>query len=237
MIDILPAVDVSRGRVAWTSQRATSSEHACNDPLDAALAWQSAGAKWVHLVDLDLAYRRGSNIGLLTDIVARLEVAVELSGGIVDSESLDAALTTGATRVVLGTTALQHPGFVQVATAHAGERLAIGLDVRGLTLAPRGGPNNVGDVFECLEWLDRLGCARYVVTDVDRDGALSGPNLDLLRAVCAATPRPVVASGGTATSGDVRAVASIPGVEGLIIGKALYTGALTLQGALQALSL
>lgn len=236
VIDILPAVDVTEGRLAWATCGAKGSEEVHSDPLAAALAWQSAGASWIHLVDLDLAYRHGSNLELMTDIVGRLDVAVELSGGIVDTESFKAALASGAARVVLGTAALERQDLVRAAMSRAGERLAVGLDVRDTTFAPRGRSSSFGEVFDTLEWLDREGCARYVVTDVCRDGALTGPNLGLLCAICAETTRPVVASGGTATLNHVRAVARVSGVEGLIIGKALYTGAFTLEEALRSVS-
>ncbi|HEX8004084.1 MAG TPA: bifunctional 1-(5-phosphoribosyl)-5-((5-phosphoribosylamino)methylideneamino)imidazole-4-carboxamide isomerase/phosphoribosylanthranilate isomerase PriA [Mycobacteriales bacterium] len=231
---LLPAVDVADGRAVRLVRGEAGTETSYGDPLAAALAWQQAGAEWVHLVDLDAAFGRGSNRDLLADVVAALDVHVELSGGIRDDDSLDAALATGAARVNLGTAALEDPDWVRDAIARVGDRIAVGLDVRGTTLAARGWTREGGELFDVLERLDRDGCARYVVTDVGRDGTMTGPNLDLLRSVTAATTRPVVASGGVASLDDLRAIATVPGVEGAIVGKALYAGAFTLEEALAA---
>ncbi len=235
---LLPAVDVAEGRAVRLVQGAAGSETAYGDPLAAALAWQQAGAEWIHLVDLDAAFGRGSNRELLADLVGRLDVAVELSGGLRDDASLDAALSTGCRRVNLGTAALESPDWVREAIARHGERIAVGLDVRGTTLAARGWTQPGGELFEVLERLDRDGCARYVVTDVAKDGTLQGPNLQLLRDVCAATDRPVVASGGVSSIADLQALAALVplGVEGAIVGKALYAGAFTLADALTAMA-
>jgi phosphoribosylanthranilate isomerase len=202
--------------------------------MDAALAWQAAGAQWVHLVDLDAAFGRGENRELLASVVGELEIAVELSGGIRDDASLRAALSTGCHRVNVGTAALENPDWCARAMAEHGDRIAVGLDVRGTTLAARGWTKEGGDLWEVLERLEQDGCRRYVVTDVTKDGTLRGPNLDLLRQVTARTGKPVVASGGISSLADVGAVAELAssGVEGLIIGKALYAGAFTLQEAL-----
>jgi phosphoribosylanthranilate isomerase len=192
----------------------------------------------VHLVDLDAAFGRGSNRAQLADVVGRLDVDVELSGGIRDDESLEAALGTGCARVNIGTAALEDPAWCTAAIARYGERVAVGLDVRGTTLAARGWTQEGGELFEVLERLERDGCARYVVTDVGRDGTMTGPNLELLRSVCAATDRPVVASGGVSSLDDLRAIAGLvpDGVEGAIVGKALYAGAFTLEEALGEVS-
>ena len=231
---LLPAVDVSDGTAVRLVQGRAGTQTSYGDPLDAALAWQDAGAEWIHLVDLDAAFGRGSNRDLLADLVGRLDVAVELSGGIRDDDSLRAALATGCARVNLGTAALEDPGWTRRAIAEHGERVAVGLDVRGRTLAARGWTREGGDLFEVLARLDADGCARYVVTDVTKDGTLRGPNLDLLRQVCAATDRPVVASGGVSTLDDLVALRSLAplGVEGAIVGKALYAGQFTLAEAL-----
>jgi 1-(5-phosphoribosyl)-5-[(5-phosphoribosylamino)methylideneamino] imidazole-4-carboxamide isomerase/N-(5'phosphoribosyl)anthranilate isomerase len=235
---LLPAVDVAGGEAVRLVQGAAGSETAYGDPLAAALAWQEAGAEWVHLVDLDAAFGRGSNRAQLADVVGRLDVDVELSGGIRDDESLGAALGTGCARVNIGTAALEDPAWCAAAIARYGERVAVGLDVRGTTLAARGWTQEGGELFDVLERLDRDGCARYVVTDVGRDGTMTGPNLELLRSVCAATDRPVVASGGVSSLADLRAVAGLvpDGVEGAIVGKALYAGAFTLEEALGEVS-
>jgi phosphoribosyl isomerase A len=234
---LLPAVDVADGQAVRLVQGEAGSETRYGDPLTAALAWQDAGASWVHLVDLDAAFGRGSNAALLADVVGKLDVNVEMSGGIRDDASLERALGTGCARVNIGTAALENPSWVASIIARHGDRVAIGLDVRGTTLAARGWTQNGGELFDVLARLDAQGCARYVVTDVLKDGTLRGPNLDLLRSVCAATPAPVVASGGVSSLDDLRSLAGLVplGVEGAIIGKALYTGAFTLQEALAAL--
>jgi len=233
-LELLPAVDVAGGQAVRLVQGAAGSETGYGDPLAAALAWQSAGAEWIHLVDLDAAFGRGSNRELLAELVGKLDVRVELSGGIRDDESLRAALSTGCTRVNIGTAALENPGWVRRAIAEFGDRIAVGLDVRGTTLSARGWTQDGGELFDVLSRLDADGCARYVVTDVRRDGTLTGPNLQLLRDVCAATDRPVVASGGVSSLADLRALAELVplGVEGAIVGKALYAEEFTLEQAL-----
>jgi 1-(5-phosphoribosyl)-5-[(5-phosphoribosylamino)methylideneamino] imidazole-4-carboxamide isomerase/N-(5'phosphoribosyl)anthranilate isomerase len=235
-LELLPAVDVADGQAVRLVRGEAGTETSYGDPLDAALAWQRAGAGWIHLVDLDAAFGRGSNRELLARVVGAVEVRVEISGGIRDDESLRAALATGATRVNVGTAALEDPQWCARAIAEHGDAVAVGLDVRGTTLAARGWTQEGGDLWETLERLEREGCARYVVTDVGRDGTMTGPNLDLLRAVCARTDRPVVASGGVSSLDDLRAIASLTGagVEGAIVGKALYAGAFTLEEALAA---
>ena len=231
---LLPAVDVTAGQAVRLVQGEAGSETGYGDPLEAALRWQQDGAEWVHLVDLDAAFGRGENRELLAAVVRKLDVAVELSGGIRDDASLDAALATGAARVNVGTAALENPDWVRRAIARVGDRIAVGLDVRGTTLAARGWTREGGELFEVLARLDADGCARYVVTDVRRDGTLTGPNVELLASVTAATDRPVIASGGVSTLADLQAIAAISGVEGAIVGKALYAGAFTLPEALAA---
>ena len=235
---LLPAVDVADGAAVRLVQGEAGTETSYGDPLDAALAWQRDGAEWIHLVDLDAAFGRGDNRDLLASVVKRLDVAVELSGGIRDGASLEAALATGAARVNLGTAALESPDWVRSAIARHGAKIAVGLDVRGTTLAARGWTQDGGDLWETLARLDADGCPRYVVTDVHRDGTLTGPNLALLRDVCARTSAPVVASGGVSSLADLRAIASLvgDGVEGAIVGKALYAGAFTLPEALAAVA-
>jgi 1-(5-phosphoribosyl)-5-[(5-phosphoribosylamino)methylideneamino] imidazole-4-carboxamide isomerase/N-(5'phosphoribosyl)anthranilate isomerase len=235
-LELLPAVDVADGQAVRLVQGEAGSETSYGDPMAAALAWQDAGAEWIHLVDLDAAFGRGSNRELLADVVGRLDVQVELSGGIRDDASLRAALATGCRRVNIGTAALEDPEWCAKAIAEFGDRIAVGLDVRGTTLAARGWTKEGGELFEVLERLDRDGCARYVVTDVTKDGTLQGPNLQLLRDVCAATDKPVVASGGVSSLEDLRAISSLVelGVEGAIVGKALYAQAFTMEEALAA---
>lgn len=233
---VLPAVDVAGGRAVRLVQGAAGTETCYGDPLLAAFTWQSAGAEWIHLVDLDAAFGRGSNAALLAELVGRLDISVELSGGVRDDASLAAALGTGCARVSIGTAALESPEWVAGVIAEHGEKIAVGLDVRGGRLAARGWTRDGGELDATLARLNSDGCPRFVVTDVTRDGTLAGPNLGLLRRVCAQTSRPVIASGGVSSLDDLRAIAALAplGVEGAIVGKALYTSAFTLEQALEA---
>lgn len=233
-LELLPAVDVKDGRAVRLVQGELARESVYGQPLDVALDFQSAGAEWLHLVDLDAAFGRGDNSEILAEVVGRLDIKVELSGGIRDDESLKRALATGCRRINLGTAALENPEWTARVIAEHGDRIAVGLDVRGHVLAARGWTKEGGDLFETLARLESDGCARYVVTDVTKDGTLQGPNLDLLREVCAATKKPVVASGGISSLADISALSALHqiGVEGAIVGKALYAGAFTLQEAL-----
>ena len=233
-LELLPAVDVSGGQAVQLVQGVAGTGGQFGDPWEAAKAWQDQGAEWIHLVDLDAAFGRGSNRELLAGIVARLDIKVEMSGGIRDAESLAAALSNGCRRVNLGTAALEDPAWTATAIAEYGDRVAVGLDVRGSTLAARGWTKQGGDLWETLARLDSEGCARYVVTDVNKDGMLKGPNLELLRQVCLSTDRPVVASGGVSTLADIADIRSLvgTGIEGAIIGSALYRDAFTLAQAL-----
>lgn len=239
---LLPAVDVADGQAVRLVQGEAGSETSYGSPRDAAMQWQTDGADWVHLVDLDAAFGRGSNRDLLAKVVGELDVNVELSGGIRDQDSLDAALATGCARVNLGTAAIEDPQWCARAIADHGDRVAVGLDVKLIDgewrLRGRGWVSDGGDLWDVLTRLDREGCSRYVVTDVSKDGTLQGPNLDLLAAVCAETKAPVIASGGVSELDDLRAIAGLTGrgVEGAIVGKALYAGRFTLPEALTAVA-
>jgi 1-(5-phosphoribosyl)-5-[(5-phosphoribosylamino)methylideneamino] imidazole-4-carboxamide isomerase/N-(5'phosphoribosyl)anthranilate isomerase len=234
ILELLPAVDVADGQAVRLVQGEAGSETSYGDPLDAALAWQNDGAEWVHLVDLDAAFGRGNNTEVLRRVADELKIKVELSGGIRDDESLERALEFGATRVNLGTAALENPEWTARAIERHGDAIAVGLDVRGTTLAARGWTKEGGDLWEVLSRLEDAGCARYVVTDVTKDGTLRGPNIDLLRQMCERTDKPVVASGGISSLEDLRALRELvpTGVEGAIVGKALYAGKFTLPEAL-----
>jgi 1-(5-phosphoribosyl)-5-[(5-phosphoribosylamino)methylideneamino] imidazole-4-carboxamide isomerase/N-(5'phosphoribosyl)anthranilate isomerase len=234
-LELLPAVDVKGGQAVRLVQGELGSESNYGSPLDAALYFLNAGAECIHLVDLDAAFGIGSNAQLLAEVIAKLDIKVELSGGIRDDASLERALSTGCKRINLGTAALENPEWTEAVISKYGDRIAVGLDVRGRTLAARGWTKEGGDLFETIERLDRNGCARYVVTDVTKDGTLKGPNLELLRNVCAATKSPIVASGGISSLADIKALKELVpvGVEGAIIGKALYAGAFTLSDALK----
>ena len=234
-LELLPAIDVKGGRAVRLVQGELSQETQYGNPLEVATEFSRAGAEWIHLVDLDAAFGLGSNAELLAEVISRVDLRVELSGGIRDDESLRRALSTGCERVNLGTAALENPDWTAKVIAEFGPRIAVGLDVRGHTLAARGWTKAGGELFETIERLDRDGCARYIVTDVTKDGTLLGPNVELLREVCATTKSPVVASGGIATLEDLRILKSLTeiGVEGAITGKALYAGAFTLEAALE----
>ena len=235
---LLPAVDVKAGQAVRLVQGELNRQTNYGAPLEAALDFQSAGAEWIHLVDLDAAFGTGSNHEILAEVIGKLDIKVELSGGIRNEDSLARALSTGCERINLGTAALEDPEWTASVIARFGEKIAIGLDVRGHTLAARGWTQEGGDLFETLQRLDRDGCARYVVTDVHKDGTLQGPNLTLLQEVCAATSKPVIASGGVSTLDDLRALRELTaiGVDGSIVGKALYAGAFTLHEALEVSS-
>lgn len=237
-LELLPAVDITDGRAVQLVRGEAGSGNTYGDPVTAARTWQADGAQWLHLVDLDAAFGKGNNRDLVAEVVAAMDIAVELSGGIRDDESLEFALATGATRVVIGTAALENPEWCTRIIGEYGERIAIGLDVRGEELAARGWTKSGGNLWEVFERLERDGCARYVVTDVEKDGMLRGPNVHLLRQVCERTDKPVVASGGISTLDDVIQIAQLTsvGVEGAIIGTALYEGNFTLPEALQAAS-
>src|SRR3954454_23990052 len=233
-LQLLPAVDITEGRAVQLAQGVAGSERVYGDPVAAALRWQDAGAEWLHLVDLDAAFGRGSNRELQAEIVGALDIRVEMSGGIRDDDSLEAALATGCRRVNIGTAALENPQWCRKIIASHGDRIAVGLDVRGTTLAARGWTEEGGDLWEVLARLEADGCPRYVVTDVTKDGTLRGPNIELLREMCARTDRPVIASGGVSSLDDLRALAGLVpdgrggrsgsvgggGLEGAIVGKA-----------------
>ncbi|MBU6347718.1 MAG: bifunctional 1-(5-phosphoribosyl)-5-((5-phosphoribosylamino)methylideneamino)imidazole-4-carboxamide isomerase/phosphoribosylanthranilate isomerase PriA [Actinomycetales bacterium] len=231
---LLPAVDVADGQAVRLVQGQADQQTSYGDPLQAALDWQNSGADWIHLVDLDAAFGRGSNRELLASVVGQLDVNVEISGGIRDDESLKAALATGARRVNLGTAALEDPQWTARVIAQYGDQIAVGLDVRGTTLAARGWTKEGGDLWETLARLDEDGCHRYVVTDVTKDGTLQGPNVELLKQMCERTNKPVIASGGISSLADLELLRTLVpnGVEGAIVGKALYAGAFTLSEAI-----
>jgi 1-(5-phosphoribosyl)-5-[(5-phosphoribosylamino)methylideneamino] imidazole-4-carboxamide isomerase/N-(5'phosphoribosyl)anthranilate isomerase len=233
---LLPAVDVADGQAVRLTQGAAGTETSYGAPLEAARNFLEQGAEWLHLVDLDAAFGRGENTAVIRRVVDELSgsMNIELSGGIRDDESLDRALVAGARRVNLGTAALENPEWTAKVIEEHGDRVAVGLDVRGTTLAARGWTEEGGDLFEVLARLDADGCSRYVVTDVTKDGMMKGPNLDLLRDVAERTDRPVIASGGISTLDDIAAIRELVsiGVEGAILGKALYAGAFTLREAL-----
>lgn len=234
-LELLPAIDVKSGKAVRLYQGEFDSESAYGSPLEVALEFQSSGAEWIHLVDLDAAFGVGSNFDLIEEVIKTVDIKVELSGGIRDDESLRRALGTGCTRINLGTAALEDPVWTSKVIKEFGDRIAVGLDVRGHTLAARGWTKDGGELFETITRLDQDGCARYIVTDVAKDGTLTGPNLNLLKEVCAATSKPIVASGGVSKIEDLIDLKNLVdlGVEGAIVGKALYAGNIDLVKALE----
>ena len=237
-LELLPAIDVKDGRAVRLYQGEFSKESSYGSPLEVAKQFEAAGAEWIHLVDLDAAFGVGSNFALLEEVIKSVNIKVELSGGIRDDESLRRALGTGCTRINLGTAALENPSWTSRVISEFGDRIAVGLDVRGHTLAARGWTKEGGDLFETIARLDSDGCARYIVTDVAKDGTLTGPNLELLKEVCAATSKPIVASGGVSKLADLIALHQLVeiGIEGAIVGKAIYSGNLDLVTALKEVS-
>jgi phosphoribosylformimino-5-aminoimidazole carboxamide ribotide isomerase/phosphoribosylanthranilate isomerase len=236
---LLPAVDVADGKAVRLTQGKAGTETNHGDPVDAAADWIAQGAEWIHLVDLDAAFGRGSNLGIIKKVIRQARgVNVEVSGGIRDDESLETALESGAKRINLGTAALENPEWAANVIAQYGDAIAVGLDVRGTTLAARGWTQDGGDLWQVMDRLEEAGCARYVVTDVTKDGTLKGPNVDLLRQVMERTSRPVIASGGISSLDDIAELrALVPlGLEGAIVGRALYSGAFTLAEALDVAS-
>ena len=234
-LELLPAVDVADGKAVRLTQGEAGSETDYGSPLEAAQTWIDAGAEWIHLVDLDAAFGRGDNRAIIREVVnASTSVKIELSGGIRDDASLEAALEAGATRVNLGTAALENPEWTERVIAKFGDAIAVGLDVRGTTLAARGWTREGGDLWEVLARLEGAGCPRYVVTDVTKDGTLKGPNVELLREVMQRTSKPVVASGGISSLQDIRDLHALvaDGLEGAILGKSLYANKFTRQEAL-----
>ena len=235
-LELLPAVDVADGKAVRLTQGEAGSETDYGDPLVAAREWVDQGAEWIHLVDLDRAFGRGTNIQVIEKVIAGCrDVKIELSGGIRDDKSLQQAVEMGAQRVNIGTAALENPDWTQEIIKKYGDLVAIGLDVRGETLAARGWTKEGGNLFETLDQLEQAGCARYVVTDVNKDGTLKGPNLELLKNVMNHTDKPVVASGGISSLEDIKALRELVeiGLEGAILGKSLYAGKFTLREALE----
>ena len=234
ILDILPAIDVKEGVAIRLVQGELDKQSKYGDPLEIAAEFVAAGASWIHLVDLDAAFGLGNNFEVLASVIKSVDIKIELSGGIRDDESLNRALSTGCTRINLGTAALEQPEWTESVIKKHGDKIAVGLDVRGRQLSARGWTKSGGDLFEAITRLDKVGCARYVLTDITRDGTLTGPNLELLKEVTSFTKTPIVASGGISSLRDVKTLTQLTndGVEGVIIGKALYAGAFTLAQVL-----
>ncbi len=233
-LEILPAIDVKEGVAIRLVQGELDKQSKYGDPIEIATQFVASGASWIHLVDLDAAFGLGNNFEVLASVIKSVDIKIELSGGIRDDESLERALSTGCTRINLGTAALEQPEWTESVIKKHGDKIAVGLDVRGRQLSARGWTKSGGDLFEAITRLDKVGCARYVLTDITRDGTLTGPNLELLKEVTSFTKTPIVASGGISSLSDVKTLTQLTndGVEGVIIGKALYAGAFTLAQVL-----
>lgn len=233
-LELLPAIDVASGQAVRLVKGLSGTETKYGSPIDQAIEFQAAGANWIHLVDLDAAFGRGDNFELLKEVIGNVDIKVELSGGIRDTESLERALSTNCNRINLGTAALENPDWTATVIEKYGEKIAVGLDVKGETLAARGWVKEGGNLWEVLTRLEQAGCPRYVVTDVNRDGTLEGPNLDLLKKICQHTNRPIIASGGVSSLEDISQLRELVaiGVEGAIVGKALYAKKFELAEAL-----
>ena len=236
ILDILPAIDIKKGSAIRLVQGELDKQSKYGNPLEIAAEFVAAGASWIHLVDLDAAFGLGNNFEVLDSVIKSVDIKIELSGGIRDDESLERALSTGCSRINLGTAALEQEEWTESVIKKHGDKIAVGLDVRGRELSARGWTKSGGDLFEAITRLDKAGCARYVLTDITRDGTLTGPNLELLKEVTSFTKTPIVASGGISSLTDVKALTQLTnqGVEGVIIGKALYAGAFTLAQVLAA---
>ena len=230
---VLPAVDVTGGAAVRRSRGVVDSGASWGPPAQVVRAFAGVGAAWVHLGDLDRAYGRGDNDSVIRETIRGAGVDVELSGGVRDAQSLRNALEMGPARVNIATQALADMDFVCGAVRDLGPRAAVCLDVEGERLRARGGGRG-GGLWEAIDALNRAGARLLVVTDVHRDGMMAGSNIELLQRVSGATDAGILASGGVDSLDDLRALAAVDGVEGAIVGKALYEGAFTLGEALEA---
>ena len=233
-LEIFPAIDVKDGVAIRLTKGELNNQSKYGDPLEVANEFVKSGVNWIHLVDLDAAFGIGDNSEILASIIKNINIKIQLSGGIKDEQSLNKALATGCSRINIATSALEQLDWVESVIHKHGDKICVSLDVNGKVLSPRGSNKSGGDLFQVITRLDKVRCARYVLTDVNRDGALNGPNLELLKEVTSFTKTPIVASGGVSSLNDVKSLMQLTnqGVEAVIIGKALYTGAFTLTQAL-----
>ena len=233
-LEIFPAIDVKDGVAIRLTKGELNNQSKYGDPLEVANEFVKSGVNWIHLVDLDAAFGIGDNSEILALIIKNINIKIQLSGGIKDEQSLNKALATGCSRINIATSALEQLDWVESVIHKHGDKVCVSLDVNGKVLSPRGSNKSGEDLFQVITRLDKAGCARYVLTDVNRDGALNGPSLELLKEVTSFTKTPIVASGGVSSLSDVKSLMQLTnqGVEAVIIGKALYTGAFTLTQAL-----
>ena len=236
--ELLPAVDIKQGRAVRLRQGEISDKTVYGSPVECALDFQKAGADWLHLVDLDAAFGVGNNAEIVLEVINSLNIKVELSGGIRTDESLSKALAANCERVILGTAALEDPGWASKVIKQYGQKIAVSLDVRGETLAARGWVREGGNLYEAITRLADDGCALFIVTDISKDGTLAGPNFELLERVCNFSKVPVIASGGISSLADLEKLVGMQniGIQGAIVGKALYEGAFTLADAINVVN-
>jgi phosphoribosylformimino-5-aminoimidazole carboxamide ribotide isomerase len=236
-IDLLPAVDIKSGKAARLQQGKLESSINYGQPAQVIQEFLAAGAQWIHLVDLDAAFNLGENRSLITDLIAGSKVKFQLSGGITGQDSLEFALSTKVSRINLATSALLDLDWIGKSISKVNaidpKCLSISLDVKGEALIARGTGDNLGNLFEMIKKLDQFGCNRYVITDIDGDGALTGPNLNLLSKIKEITKSELIASGGVASIDDLTKLRALE-LSGVILGKALYTGLVDLQEAISA---
>ena len=236
---VYPAVDIRDGNAVRLERGRADAETVYDaDPVAVAVRFAEQGAEWLHVVDLDAAFHgTPRNRHLIADIVEATGIPVQASGGIRTMADLDASIEYGASRVVIGTMALEEPAFVAAAVAAHGEKVAVGLDADGTTLKARGWTEESGDLFDALRRFTLMGVTRFVFTDIARDGMLGGPNVARLTEVADATTAHVTASGGVSSLDDLRALATAhERVDAAIVGKALYAGRLSLPDALAAVA-
>lgn len=231
---ILPAIDLQAGRcVRLVQGDFARTQEFSDDPAAVALRWQEAGARWLHLVDLDGA-REGAprNLDAIRRIRQAITLPIEVGGGLRAIESVAALFDLGINRAILGTAALKDRLFLQSCLARWGEQIAVGIDARNGLVATDGWlETSTMPALTLARELAAEGVARFIYTDIQRDGTLSGPNLTSLAQLQQAISQPIIASGGVSSLADLRALAGL-GVEGAIVGRALYTGEVNLADAI-----
>ena len=232
-IELLAAVDIRSGQAARLQQGSLTTLTTYGAPGEIIDNFIESGASWIHLVDLDAAFGSGNNRALINDLINTKSVKFALSGGVFNQESLDFAISTKAQRINLATSALLDLQWVEKVIDQHKDLLSVSLDVQGSNLIARGTGQAAGDLFEMIGRLDQMGCTRFVITDIETDGALTGPNFELLSKVISVTKVKVVASGGVASAADLTKLRAL-NLDGVILGKALYTGQIDLQEAISA---
>ena len=235
ILNVIPAIDIKGARAVRLKQGKKDHVTDYGDPVERAYEFQRAGAEWLHVVDLDAAFGEGSNWKIVESIVKQIDIKVEVSGGIRDDRSLDRALSSGSHRVTIGTAAMENPAWISEKFEDLAEKIIVALDIRDGRVATRGWTEETVPYREAIKRLDGVGCLRYMVTDISKDGTLTGPNLSLLEDVASNTESSVIASGGVALLEDIASLRHLValGIEGAVIGKALYEGVFTVAEAIE----